>query len=55
MGNLFRKAIAALFAFTLLGLTAGCGGGGGSSSSSSSSSSVSGLSTPASVSVVNAN
>lgn len=54
MADLFRKAGACLLAFTLLSVVAGCGGNGGSGSSSSSGS-VSGLSTPASVSVVNAN
>lgn len=51
MVNLFRRACAVLLAFMLLGVIAGCGGNGGGGSSSGS---ASGLSTPASVSVVNA-
>jgi hypothetical protein len=54
MVKLIQKSSAFILALTLFVSVTGCGGNGGSSSSSVGGS-VSGLNTPASVSVVNAN
>ena len=56
MIKLILKACAVLLTFTLFGATVGCGGKGGTTAAAATSTAtVTGLDTPASVSVVNAN
>lgn len=55
MVTFIQKGCAVLIALALIGLTTGCGGNGGGGSGGSGGGTASGLNTPSSVSVVNAN